>query len=171
MKSYKMQCFVLQNLPFLFQPHSCHNHKSSMTKPNYLIFLTAFVHCSWELFSIFSQESIQNLNSLSLPSCLLCTVLFICQVAVLPSSSLAFVEHFPSSPWEYILWSLTPVKWCGIRWSGQKSYQHWSQCSCLQYVANTNISMIAVERKNLKEDIFFLILYLNKISIIAWVEH
>jgi len=32
------------------------------------------------------------------------------------------------------------------------------------------LSMIAFERKNMKF-YFFLILYLNKISLIAWVEH
>lgn len=91
---WRTQYFVLHNLPFPSQQHS-HNHKSFMTKINDLSFSDSF--CSLFLGTVFCLFSRGYLEfKLPLSTCL-CTVLFICQMIMVPSSSLAFVEHFPFS--------------------------------------------------------------------------
>lgn len=107
--------FALHNLPFPSQPHS-HNHKSFMTKINDLRFSDSF--CSLFLGTVFYLFSRGYLEfKLPLSTCL-CTVLFICQMTMVPSSSLAFVEHFPFSPLRMHALAFPKPGNCQHLWSG-----------------------------------------------------
>lgn len=118
-----MQCFVLQNPPFLSSHIAIiisHSWQKSMS-----YFSDGF--CSLFLGTVFYLFSRGYLEfKLPLSACLLCTVPFICWVTTVPSSSLAFVEHFPFSPLRMcVLASPVPansqhsneVVWSRLKWA------------------------------------------------------
>lgn len=104
------------------------------------------------VFYLFSRGCLEF--KLPLSACLLCIVPFIFQVTTVPSSSLAFVEHFP----------FTPLRMCALAALLPANSQHsnevvWSRlkwaeilpASLLVFVAAL---MISLEGGSVKEDLF-----------------
>lgn len=125
---WKTQCIVLHNLPFPSQQHS-HNHKSFMTKISDLSFSDSF--CSLFLGTVFYLFSRGCLEFKLL-------LLFMYSAVRVPNDrgakfQLGICETFSFQPLENTCFGLSKarklsalMKWHGLGWSGQKSFQHLS---------------------------------------------